>query len=108
MFAEVLILNESEIGDFDHFVTDLGGDSLSVIGVIAQLEEKYGIFISDAEFAGAVNVQQIAELLYKKLYGGDDAQESAPRVPDDPGNKNGAAGMGLYKDAGICRAAAAV
>ena len=43
MFAEVLILNESEIGDFDHFVTDLGGDSLSVIGVIAQLEEKYGI-----------------------------------------------------------------
>ena len=78
VFAEVLILNESEIGDFDHFVTDLGGDSLSVIGVIAQLEEKYGIFISDAEFAGAVNVQQIAELLYKKLYGGDDAQESVP------------------------------
>jgi len=68
IFADVLILDESEIGDFDHFVTDLGGDSLSVIGVIAQLEEKYEIFVPDTEFITAVNVQQIAELMYSKLY----------------------------------------
>ena len=76
IFAEVLILDESEIGDFDHFVTDLGGDSLSVIGVIAQLEEKYNLFIPDAEFQRAVNVHEIAELLYNKLHG-IEAQEDA-------------------------------
>lgn len=69
IFANVLILDESEIGDFDHFVNDLGGDSLAVIGIIAQLEEKYDVFISDEEFAHVVNLHEIAELLYEKLYG---------------------------------------
>ena len=69
IFAEVLILEEKDIGDFDHFVTDLGGDSLAVIGVISQLEEKYDVFIPDAEFEKAVNVQDIALLLYGKLHG---------------------------------------
>ncbi|MBQ9941804.1 MAG: aminotransferase class I/II-fold pyridoxal phosphate-dependent enzyme, partial [Christensenellaceae bacterium] len=80
VFADVLILNESQIGDFDHFVTDLGGDSLSVVGVIAQLEEKYSIFISDEEFAGAVNVQQIAELLYNKFYGTGEAPTAGAKA----------------------------
>ena len=68
----MLILDEDQIGDFDHFVTDLGGDSLAVIGVIAQLEEKYNLFIPDTEFAKAVNVQDITSLIYKKLYDVDD------------------------------------
>lgn len=89
IFAEVLVLGEDKVGDFDHFVTDLGGDSLSVIGVIAQLEEKYGLFISDEEFARAVNVQQISELIYNKLYGEhmgqSDEQEECPQ--EQPGER---------------------
>lgn len=77
IFAEILILDASEIGDFDHFITDLGGDSLSVIGVIAQLEEKYNLFIPDTEFSKAVNVQETALLLYEKLYG-EQLQKKAP------------------------------
>lgn len=65
IFSDVLILPQEEIGDRAHFVIDLGGDSLSVIGVIAQLEEKYNIEITDEDFAKAVNVYEIAELIYK-------------------------------------------
>ena len=36
IIADVLILDENEVGDDDHFVMDLGGDSLSVIGVITR------------------------------------------------------------------------
>ncbi len=71
VFADVLVLKESEIGDFDHFVNDLGGDSLAVIGVISQLEEKYSMYIPDEEFQNVVNVQEIAELIYVKLNGGE-------------------------------------
>jgi len=81
VFADVLVMEESQIGDFDHFITDLGGDSLSVIGVIAQLEEKYDLFISDTEFSNAVNVQQIAELLYNKLHGGQPKEEMKKERP---------------------------
>ena len=87
IFAEVLILEEEEIGDFDHFVTDLGGDSLSVIGVIAQLEEKYNLFIPDTEFAKAVNIHDIAELLYAKIYGED--QVNQPKKADAPPSPHG-------------------
>lgn len=68
IFAEVLILEEEEIGDTDHFVFDLGGDSLSVIGVMAQLEEKYNLFIPDEEFSNAVNVNEVAQMIYDHLY----------------------------------------
>lgn len=71
VFSDVLVLKESEIGDFDHFVNDLGGDSLAVIGVISQLEEKYSLYIPDEEFQNVVNVQEIAELIYVKLNGGE-------------------------------------
>lgn len=87
IFAEVLILDEDEIGDFDHFVTDLGGDSLSVIGVIAQLEEKYNLFIPDTEFTQAVNIHDIAELIYAKLYGEDEVNQ--PKKAEAPPSAGG-------------------
>lgn len=83
VFADVLILNEEDIGDFSHFVTDLGGDSLAVVGVIAQLEEKYKLFIPDAEFARTVNVQEIAELIYSKLYDQPAAQKAVPAADEE-------------------------
>ena len=52
IIADVLILDENEVGDDDHFVMDLGGDSLSVIGVITQLEEAYSLMIPDSVSAG--------------------------------------------------------
>lgn len=68
VFARQLLLNEQEIGDFDHFIFDLGGDSLAIIGIIALLEEKYNIFIPEEMLTSAVNVSQTAELLYLQLY----------------------------------------
>lgn len=82
IFSDVLILPEEEIGERAHFVIDLGGDSLSVIGVIAQLEEKYNIEISDEDFARAVNVYEIAELIYKNtaLSGEGEGSEAVRRI----------------------------
>lgn len=77
IFADVLILPEEEVGERAHFVIDLGGDSLSVIGVIAQLEEKYNIEISDEDFAKAVNVYEIAELIYKNTALSQEGEGSA-------------------------------
>ncbi len=67
VFAQVLLLDEGEVKDDAHFVFDLGGDSLSVIGVMAQLEENYDLEIPDTEFAGAVNVNEVATIIYDKI-----------------------------------------
>lgn len=69
IIADVLILDENEVGDDDHFVMDLGGDSLSVIGVITQLEERYSLMIPDSDFSRATTVDEITKLIYEKLTG---------------------------------------
>ncbi len=68
IFAEILSLDPSTIKDTDHFVDDLGGDSLSSLGVFTKAEEEYGIVISDTEYFSCVNVVDLTELIYNKLY----------------------------------------
>ncbi len=70
IFADVLVLPVEKIGDFSHFVTELGGDSLSAIGIITQLEDKYGISIPDSEITKAVNVYETTKMIYERLYEG--------------------------------------
>lgn len=70
IFADVLVLPVEKVGDFSHFVSDLGGDSLSAIGIITQLEDKYSITIPDTEITKAVNVYETAQMIYEKLYEG--------------------------------------
>ena len=70
IFADVLVLPVEKIGDFAHFVTELGGDSLSAIGIITQLEDKYGISIPDSEITKAINVYETTKMIYERLYEG--------------------------------------
>jgi 8-amino-7-oxononanoate synthase len=71
IFAEVLALKAEEISDTAHFIYDLGGDSLSSLSVFIKAEEKYGVLVSDTEYYGCENVNDLANLLYAKLRGGE-------------------------------------
>lgn len=86
IFADTLTLEAEDIGDRDHFVFDLGGDSLSIIGVMAQIEEKYQLVIPDSEFTNAVNAYEITIMIYERLY---DVQL---RKRDDEQKKNNEVG----------------
>ncbi len=68
IFAEVLNIEESGIGDTDHFVDDLGGDSLSSLGVFSKAEEMYAVVIPDTEYFTCASVQDLSRLLYRKLH----------------------------------------
>ncbi|MFZ5975336.1 MAG: aminotransferase class I/II-fold pyridoxal phosphate-dependent enzyme [Bacillota bacterium] len=71
IFGEVLSLKPEEISDTAHFIYDLGGDSLSSLAVFIKAEEKYGVLISDTDYYGCENVNDLANLLYAKMRGVD-------------------------------------
>ena len=75
IFAEVLDMDPAAIRDTDHFVDDLGGDSLSSLGVFSKAEEAYGVIIPDTDYFTCANVQDLARLLYRKLH---DIEAEAP------------------------------
>ena len=68
IFADVLNIEASGISDTDHFVDDLGGDSLSSLSVFSKAEEIYGVIIPDTEYFSCANVQDLSKLLYRKLH----------------------------------------
>lgn len=68
-FSEVLHLPEESIGDDDHFIDDLGGDSLSSISLLVKVEEKFSIVIPDSEYYNCTNVSNLAMLILKKSLG---------------------------------------
>jgi acyl carrier protein len=71
IFADVLGLKQENIGDQDHFFHDLGGDSLTIIGLMTKMEDTYCISMPFSELStlAVVNVNEITELTYHKLYG---------------------------------------
>lgn len=71
IFAEVLSLRAEMIKDNDHFIDDLGGDSLSAVSVFTKAEEVYNLIIPDTEYFSATSVYEFAKLLYGKIYGLD-------------------------------------
>ncbi len=68
IFADVLGLDPKSIKDTDHFVEDLGGDSLSSLGVFSKAEEMYGVIIPDTEYFSCANVEDLSRLLYRKIH----------------------------------------
>ncbi len=68
IFAEVLGLDPKTIKDTDHFVDDLGGDSLSSLGVFSKAEELYDVIIPDTDYFSCANVEDLARLLYRKVH----------------------------------------
>ena len=72
VFADVLTLNPSDIGDDDHFVDDLGGNSLSSLALLSKAEESYGVILSDTDYYSCVDVRTLSHLLYCKITGKQD------------------------------------
>lgn len=81
-FSEVLHLPEESIGDDDHFIDDLGGDSLSSISLLVKVEEKFGIVIPDSEYYNCTNVNNLSSLILKKTKGIKGIEDGAPAVAE--------------------------
>ena len=77
VFADVLGIEASSIKDTDHFIDDLGGDSLSSLGVFSKAEEMYDVIIPDTEYFSCATVEDLSRLLYKKLNNLEDFREEA-------------------------------
>ncbi len=84
IFADVLGIDAATIGDTDHFVDDLGGDSLSSLSVFSKAEEIYGVVIPDTEYFTCANVQDLAKLLFRKVHNIDMTKEQAPKSAVQP------------------------
>ena len=69
IFAEILSIDVNSIRDKDHFIDDLGGDSLSSLGVFSKAEEMYHVIIPDTEYFTCANVEDLSKLLYQKIHG---------------------------------------
>lgn len=69
LFAEALGVSPENVKYDQHFINDLGGDSLSSIGVFTKAEEIYGITIMDSEYFNCATVNDFAELVLSKLSG---------------------------------------
>ncbi len=77
IFAEVLGLDPKAVKDTDHFVEDLGGDSLSSLGVFSKAEEMYGVIIPDTEYFSCANVEDLSRLLYRKIHNIEERREES-------------------------------
>lgn len=68
IFGDILNIDPASIKDTDHFIDDLGGDSLSSLGVFSKAEETYGVIIPDTEYFTCASVSDLSKLLYRKLH----------------------------------------
>ena len=70
IFADVLVLDAAGISDHDLFFDDLGGDSLSVIGLAARIEDSLSVLIPFQELSTMpdINVFQLTELTYRRKF----------------------------------------
>jgi len=50
LFAKILVLPEFKIDGQAHWINDLGGDSMSYIEMVQELEKKYGVTVADEKF----------------------------------------------------------
>ena len=83
IYAETLDMDVSEIKDDAHFIDDLHGDSLQVLGMSLKLEENMGILIPPEEYGSCTTVNDLTALLLKKQQG-DTAAKPAEEAPVTP------------------------
>ena len=76
LFSAELSLPVEEIGDRAHFVFDLGGDSLSSLGVFTRLEGAFGMAFSEEEFMSCNCAFDVAVMVERKMGDGIPATES--------------------------------
>ena len=78
IFADVLIIDKKQISDNDLFFEDLGGDSLTVIGLAAKIEDSLSVTIPFHELSAMmdINVFQLTEITYRRKYSQEPSSES--------------------------------
>ncbi len=80
VYAETLDMNPQELRDDAHFIDDLGGDSLQVLGMSLKIEEQFNVLIPTEEYGKCTTVNDLSALLYAKVRG-NVAYENA--MPED-------------------------
>jgi acyl carrier protein len=60
-------LGIQEIPREAHIIQDLGAESADIVGIVAALEDKYGIMIDEGEMADIQTVAELTDLVQKKL-----------------------------------------
>lgn len=68
-----------KVGDRDQFVTDLGADSLSRISAMHEIEDRFGLMISDADAARLNDLEQTARYVQASLHHRKPAVEETGR-----------------------------
>lgn len=63
IFSKVLLLPSFKVGDNEHWVNELGGDSMSYVQLVGEIEECFGIKIAEEKYGLLVNVNDFAEMV---------------------------------------------
>ena len=61
IFAKVLILPIIKVNDDDHWINDLGGDSMSYIELIGEIDKEFGITIPQEKYSVLTCVNEFVE-----------------------------------------------
>lgn len=61
LFAKTLYLPTIKVGDDDHWINDLGGDSMSYIELIGAIDNEFGIKIPEELYAKLTSVNEFTE-----------------------------------------------
>lgn len=65
IFSKTLYLPVIKIGDDDHWINDLGGDSMSYIELISSLDQEFGTKIPEELYAKLTSVNEFTEEILK-------------------------------------------
>ena len=63
IFSKVLLLPTFKVGDSEHWVNELGGDSMSYIQLVGEVEECFGIKVAEEKYGLLVCVNDFAEMV---------------------------------------------
>ena len=67
--CRVLEVDEDQVGPADHFVDDLGADSMKLIELLANLEIEFDVEVDSAEFERLVDLDGVYDVLSTALDG---------------------------------------
>lgn len=69
IYAETLDIPESQVRDDAHFIDEMGGDSLQVLGMSLKVEELFNVLIPTEEYGRCTTVNNLSSLLYARMRG---------------------------------------
>ena len=65
--CRVLEVDEDGVGPTDHFVTDLGADSMKLIELLANLEIEFDVEVDPAEFERLIDLEGVYAVLSEAI-----------------------------------------